>query len=73
MIDLSLVGIGMGNPDHLTAQAVRALQSADLILIPEKGDEKSDLADLRTVICEKLLSPVPKIARFRLPVRGPVA
>ena len=71
MIDLSLVGIGMGNPDHLTAQAVGALQSADLILIPEKGDEKSDLADLRTVICEKLLSPIPKIARFRLPVRNP--
>jgi precorrin-6A synthase len=71
MIDLFLVGIGMGNPDHLTAQAVGALQSADLILIPEKGDEKSDLADLRTVICEKLLSPVPKIARFRLPVRDP--
>ena len=71
MIDLSLVGIGMGNPDHLTAQAVGALQSADLILIPEKGDEKSDLADLRMVICEKFLSPVPKIARFRLPVRDP--
>ena len=49
MIDLFLVGIGMGNPDHLTAQAVGALRSADLILIPEKGDKKSDLADLRTV------------------------
>lgn len=69
MIDLVLVGIGMGNPDHLTGQAIKLLQNADLILIPEKGNEKSDLADLRVVICEKLLSPIPKIARFRLPVR----
>ena len=71
MIELFLVGIGMGNPDHLTGQAIKALQTADLILIPEKGNEKSDLADLRVVICEKLLTPVPKIARFRLPVRDP--
>ncbi|MDG2294515.1 MAG: precorrin-6A synthase (deacetylating) [Paracoccaceae bacterium] len=71
MIDLVLVGIGMGNPDHLTGQAIKALQNADLILIPEKGNEKSDLADLRAVICEKLLSPIPQIARFRLPVRDP--
>ena len=71
MIDLVLVGIGMGNADHLTGQAIKALQNADLILIPEKGNEKSDLADLRAVICEKLLSPIPQIARFRLPVRDP--
>ena len=71
MIDLVLVGIGMGNPDHLTGQAIKALQNADLILIPEKGNEKSDLADLRAVICEKLLSPIPQIALFRLPVRDP--
>ena len=71
MIDLVLVGIGMGNPDHLTGQAIKALQNADLILIPEKGNEKSDLADLRAVICEKLLSPIPQISRFRLPVRDP--
>ena len=34
MIDLLLVGIGSGNPDHLTLQAIKALNSADLILIP---------------------------------------
>jgi len=32
MIELLLVGIGTGNPDHLTLQAVKALNSADLIL-----------------------------------------
>ena len=70
MIELYLVGIGMGNPDHLTAQAVNALQHADLILIPDKGSQKSDLADVRVTICEKFLSPLPKMAKFSLPVRN---
>ena len=44
MFELRLVGIGMGNPDHLTGSAKEALQGADIILIPQKGSEKSDLA-----------------------------
>ena len=39
MIDLSLIGIGTGNPDHVTFQGAQAIRSADLILIPHKGDE----------------------------------
>ncbi|MGL6209164.1 MAG: SAM-dependent methyltransferase, partial [Paracoccaceae bacterium] len=42
MIDLTLVGIGTGNPDHLTLQAIKALNAADLVLIPQKGAEKAD-------------------------------
>ncbi|WP_304614967.1 SAM-dependent methyltransferase, partial [Paracoccus sp. (in: a-proteobacteria)] len=37
MIDLVLIGAGTGHPDHLTLQGVRALQEADLVLIPRKG------------------------------------
>jgi precorrin-6A synthase len=44
MIDLYFIGIGMGNPDHLTRQAIAELQTADVILIPRKGAQKSDLA-----------------------------
>ena len=70
MIDLMLVGIGSGNPDHVTAQAVKALRAADLILIPEKGEEKSDLADLRRAICADALDgDVSRVAGFALPVR----
>ena len=47
MITLFLIGIGTGNPDHLTGQAITALNAADLILIPRKGEAKSDLADVR--------------------------
>ena len=37
MTTLWLIGIGTGNPDHVTGQAIRALNGADLILIPKKG------------------------------------
>ncbi len=71
MLDLILIGIGTGNPDHLTRQAMKALNSADLILIPYKGSEKADLAALRRDICDEVLAaPVP-IKEFVLPVRDP--
>ena len=70
MFKLFLIGIGMGNPDHLTGQAIKALQNADLIMVPDKGSEKSDLAGLRREICDTLLDPPPKIISFELPVRN---
>ena len=45
MTHIHLIGIGTGNPDHVTGQAQAALHKADLILIPHKGAGKSDLAD----------------------------
>ena len=70
MIKLLLVGIGTGNPEHLTLQAVRALNSADLILIPRKGPEKSDLAELRRAICADVVTnPETRIVEFDLPRR----
>lgn len=72
MIDLLLIGIGTGNPDHLTLQAVKALNSADLILIPRKGEAKEDLAELRRSICADVVSnPNTRFAEFDLPVRDP--
>ena len=47
MRELWLIGIGAGNPDHLTGQGRRAILDADLILIPRKGEDKADLAELR--------------------------
>ena len=51
MINLSLIGIGTGNPNHVTMEAIKAMNAADLILIPLKGDDKADLAGLRMAIC----------------------
>lgn len=71
MITLSLIGIGTGNLDYVTLAAVRALNSADVILLPRKGDAKSDLLDLRRLLCERLLeAPVTtNIVEFDLPSR----
>lgn len=70
MTALHLIGIGTGNPDHLTLQAVKALNAADLVMIPQKGEDKADLADLRRAICaEVITNPGVKIAGFDLPVR----
>lgn len=69
-IALSLIGIGCGDPDQLTLAAIRAINAADLILIPRKGDEKSELADLRRSICKDVLSnDKTRITEFDLPVR----
>ncbi|HZR71715.1 precorrin-6A synthase (deacetylating) [Bradyrhizobium sp.] len=69
-ITLSLIGIGCGDPDQLTLAAIHAINAADLILIPRKGDEKSELADLRRSICRDMLtSDKTRIAEFDLPVR----
>jgi precorrin-6A synthase len=69
MIELCLVGIGSGDPDHLTSEAIRALNGADLILIPTKGEEKADLADLRREVVARLVTGKPKVAEFGLPSR----
>jgi precorrin-6A synthase len=70
MIELTLIGIGTGNPQHLTLQAVEALNEQDLILIPNKGESKDDLAGLRREICAQTLrTDGPQIVEFQLPVR----
>ena len=67
---LTLIGIGTGNPEHLTLQAIRAINAQDLILIPRKGAGKADLAELRRAICDEVLTnAATKIAEFDLPVR----
>lgn len=72
MIELVLVGIGTGNPDHLTLQAIKALNAADLILVPRKGETKADLAELRRAICRDVVTnPATRIVEFDLPERDP--
>jgi precorrin-6A synthase len=70
MLTLSLIGIGCGDPEQLTLAAIRAINAADLILIPRKGTVKSDLAELRRTICADVLTnDRTRIAEFDLPVR----
>ena len=47
MRKIHVIGIGAGDPDQLTLQAVRALRSTDVFFILEKGEVKDDLTRLR--------------------------
>ncbi|MGY6634125.1 MAG: precorrin-6A synthase (deacetylating) [Alkalilacustris sp.] len=57
MDELTLIGVGTGNPDHLTRQGIAAMRAADVVLIPRKGADMADLADLRRDICATVLGP----------------
>ncbi|WP_121061792.1 precorrin-6A synthase (deacetylating) [Chachezhania antarctica] len=70
MIQLSLIGIGTGNPDHVTMEAKKALREAALILVPRKGPAKDDLAHLRHRILEDA-GATAKVAGFDYPTRDP--
>ncbi|RZM32796.1 MAG: precorrin-6A synthase (deacetylating), partial [Sphingomonas sp.] len=73
MIDLHLIGIGTGNPNHLTRAAIAAMNAADVILLPRKGEAKSDLIDLRRTICADVLTSTTRVAEFDLPDRDATA
>jgi precorrin-6A synthase len=55
MRKLLVIGIGVGDPDHMTMQAIKALNQVDVFFIPDKGAEKAALRDLRTTICERFI------------------
>ncbi|MEU9320211.1 precorrin-6A synthase (deacetylating) [Streptomyces sp. NPDC048295] len=44
---LLVIGIGAGDPDHLTLAAVKAIRRTDVFFVLGKGPEKSSLTDLR--------------------------
>lgn len=56
MRKLFVIGIGAGNPEHMTVQAITALNKADVLFIPDKGEEKSDLSALRHEICDRFVT-----------------
>jgi precorrin-6A synthase len=55
MRKLSIIGIGAGNPDHITVQAIKALSDIDAVFLIGKGDGKEDLAELRKEICARYI------------------
>jgi precorrin-6A synthase len=50
-----VIGIGSGDPGHLTGEAVRALNDVDVFLVPDKGGDKHDLAALRRELCREVI------------------
>ncbi|KIZ46497.1 MULTISPECIES: precorrin-6A synthase (deacetylating) [Rhodopseudomonas] len=55
MRKILVIGIGAGDPDFLTIQAVKALNRVDVFFVPDKGAEKAALRNLRSAICERFV------------------
>lgn len=55
-IQALVIGIGSGNPDHLTREAVAALNQVDMFLMADKGAAKHDLISLRAELCRTLIT-----------------
>lgn len=47
---LLVIGIGAGDPEYVTMQAVNALNSADVFFVVDKGEDKASLVALREQI-----------------------
>jgi precorrin-6A synthase len=56
MKKLLVIGIGAGNPDYITMQAVKALNQVDVFFLMDKGESKNKLIDLRREICERYIT-----------------
>jgi precorrin-6A synthase len=50
---LLVIGIGAGDPDHLTVEAVKALELVDVFFVIEKRGAAADLTNARRAILER--------------------
>ena len=70
MKTILIVGIGTGNPEHLTVQAINALNRADVLFIPDKGSGKADLAGLRRdIVARYVTNPASRTVEYAVPKR----
>lgn len=69
MRKVSIIGIGAGNPDYLTLQAVAAIRAANVFFIPDKGEEKAALKAVRAEMLARHAAPGHRLAEFAVPAR----
>jgi precorrin-6A synthase len=55
MKKIFVIGIGAGDPEYLTVQAINALNQVDVFFFMDKGEETDDLVRLRKDICERYI------------------
>jgi len=72
MRKLYLIGIGAGNPEHITVQAIKALNLVDVFFFMDKGEAKQDLVNLRKQICERYIeNRAYRVVEAADPIRDP--
>jgi precorrin-6A synthase len=52
---IHVIGIGAGNPDYITVEAIQALNDTQVFFAMDKGETKSDLVALRRQICQRFI------------------
>ena len=56
MRSIHVIGIGVGDPDFVTAQAIRALNDTQVFFAMDKREATSDLVELRREVCRRFIS-----------------
>lgn len=69
MRTILVIGIGIGSPEQMTGEAIAALARADLVIVPDKGEEKAELRTVRDVIVERHARPDCRRVTLEMPVR----
>lgn len=70
MRTILVIGIGAGNPDYLTLQAIKAMNRAEVFFMPDKGEEKAGLNAIRLAMLEQFVSePRYRLVAFAIPSR----
>lgn len=65
-----IIGIGAGNPEHITIQAINALKQIDVLFLTDKGEDKSELLRIRKEICERYIPEAShRVVQFNDPER----
>jgi precorrin-6A synthase len=64
-----VIGIGAGDPDHLTLQAAKAIGRTDVFFLLDKGEEKESMIELRRRLMKAYGRPSRRIAEGRDPDR----
>ena len=55
MKTLLLIGIGAGDPEHITVQGINALNRANVLFVLDKGQATEDLVRMRLQICQRYI------------------
>ncbi|BAL91854.1 putative methyltransferase [Actinoplanes missouriensis 431] len=69
MRKIYVIGIGAGDPDHLTLQAAKAIGRTNVFFLIDKGEAKQSLVDLRERIIRAYSHPHKRIVEGRDPDR----
>ncbi|WP_043732191.1 precorrin-6A synthase (deacetylating) [Nocardia asiatica] len=69
MRKLYVIGIGAGDPDQVTVQAIKALRQVETFFVIGKGEAKRELVDVRTAILDAHLDRPYRVVPIADPPR----